>query len=294
MLATTAVDATKKVSNTLGTLAEQVVSKGLPDLASLGSQEAGGVIRTLATNVSVQIGNAASVAGVQSYKNLTDDALRALYEATPWGDPVRTQLGAEQTARLFASAHNYDGLSVSELDKVLKIDPRNVGARTARMWASRGFESYTPTVVNVKERIAASLEGVVGNSMSKYLDGSYADAAYALQNGVGRMVENVYRDTLATNSQSDGFASGYQRVASPTACAFCLTVALNEYTSFEQSGGYHDRCGCSTVPVFRNVPAYEPDYYSGFREDYTTATSAVDSSNPEDILSAIRTITGRK
>jgi hypothetical protein len=296
MLTSTAVDQSKKVSNSIGALAEKVTAKALPDLSTLSSQEAGGVIRTLAENVSLELGNAASVAAVQSYKDLTDDALRALYETTPWG-AARGAIDAERTARFLARARSYDGLSFQELDAMVRAagtGPIDGAILQARMWAKNGFEGYVPKVINVKERIAANLEGIVGNSMSKYVNGSYQDAAYALENGVGRMVENLYRDTIATNSQGDGFVTGYQRVASPTACAFCLTVALNEYTTFEQSGGYHDRCGCSTVPVYRGVSAYEPDYYAGFREDYTTATDAVQSSNPEDVLAAIRTLTGRK
>jgi hypothetical protein len=296
MLTNKAVEDSKTVSNNLAALAESTTKRVLPDLSTLDSREAGGVIRTLATNLSETIGEAASIAGVETYKNLTDDALTVLYESTPWG-AAREAIFNERTARFLERARSYDGLSFQELDAMVKAAGTGQidGAiLQARMWAKNGFEGYVPSVINVKERIAKNLEGIVGRSMSKYLDGSYQDAADALSGGVGRMVENLYRDTIATNSEADGFVTGYQRVASPNACAFCLTVALNEYTTFEQSGGYHDYCGCATVPVYRGVGAYEPDYYSGFRDDYTAAFDAAESSDPEVILSAVRAVTGRK
>jgi hypothetical protein len=70
-------------------------------------------------------------------------------------------------------------------------------------------------------------------------------------------------------------------------------VALNEYTSFEQSGGYHDHCGCTTVPVFKTLGAYRPTYYDQFEQDYTDATRATDSSKAKDVLATIRQQSGR-
>ena len=73
-----------------------------------------------------------------------------------------------------------------------------------------------------------------------------------------------------------------------------MTVALNEYTTFEESGGYHDHCSCSTVPIYGGMKAYRPDYYEGFENDYLAGNIASQSSDPQEILASIRQITGRK
>lgn len=295
MLPSKTVTASQQVSERLGTLAEATTKRVLPDLSKVGQQEAGGVIRTLTANLSAEVGKAATVAAVQSYQDMTDAALEELYKATSSGDyRIKAALSAEKTARHLEAAHRYDGVSVAELDKLLQREPKNVAARTARMWAARGFEGMTPKVLDVSKRVEKSLEGVVGNTMAKYTDGRFLDAENALSMGVNRMVQDVYRETISFNSQEDSFSSGYQRVASPLACAFCLVVALNEYTTFEESGGYHDHCNCSTVPIFRGVSAFEPDYYSGFREDYDTAFAQADGASADAILASVRETTGRK
>jgi hypothetical protein len=294
MLSAKVVNNNKKISNTLGQVAERTAKKITPDLSTLSSLEAGGVIRTVATAVISEVGQAATVAGVQGYKDLTDEALKQLQNTFAKTDPTYWALGEERTARFLEQARSYTNRNLAELNAIIVADPRNSAAATARMWLKNGYNGYAPTVIDVKKVLNKNLESVVGYSMSKYVNGNFANANEALSSGVSRMVENIYRDTIATNSEFDNFAQGYQRIASPLACAFCMTVALNEYTTFEESGGYHDHCSCSVTPIYGGMKPYRPDYYEGFEEDYRAGNIASQSSDAKEILASIREITGRK
>jgi hypothetical protein len=294
MLSKKAIDNNKKVSNNLGRIAGNTVARITPDLATLSSLEAGGVVRTVATTVISEVGQAATVAGVQGYKDLSDAALFELQQSFAKTNPLYVSIGEERTARFLEQARGLTNRSVDELNALLAADPKNAAAATARMWIKNGYDGYSPVTIDVKKVLTKNIESVVGYSMSKYTNGDFANAAEALESGVSRMVENIYRDTIATNSEFDNFAQGYQRVASPLACAFCMTVALNEYTTFEESGGYHDHCSCSTVPIYGGMKAYRPDYYEAFENDYQAGNIASQSSDPQEILASIRQITGRK
>lgn len=149
------------------------------------------------------------------------------------------------------------------------------------------------TAVTIKPKIDQVLDPVVGRAMSLYTQERFVDTESALFDAIGRVVGDIFRETIVSNSDLDQYASGYQRVASADACAFCMTVALNEYTSYEESGGYHDNCSCTTVPVFRGFGAYRPSYYDQFEQDYTDATSAV-GGDTADVLSRIRANTSRR
>lgn len=272
----------KKIQSALSSVADSTSMALLPDLSTLSQGEAGGAIRKVAEAVSTEVGKAASVAASESYGSFRDS-----------GRDVLTASWVSDWERISAEAHKYDGLSLAELDKMLKADPKNAALRTARGWAYNGATTYTPKTVDVTRVVSENLDGVVGHSMARYFEGNYPDAQTALRSGVARMVENIYRDTVVSNSQSDSFAKGYQRVASPNACSFCLMVALNEYTSFGETGGYHDHCSCSAVPIFRGVRSYRPDYYKGFEDDYYASRSVASSNSAADILAAIRVTTGR-
>jgi hypothetical protein len=253
------IERDKKTAETLGRLAKATTLRLLPNLEGLSQGEAAGVARTVALTVSTQVGNAATVAATQSYQNMSVAAIDELIAQS-------YARGERGSARI--------ELSLAR------------GAALQR-------EFYQAEPIKVKRVVDIHVEGVIGNTMDKYTRGLYPDAETALASGVGRMVQNIYRDTMVSNSQKDKKATGYQRVASPKACSFCLLVALNEYTTFEESGGYHDSCGCSAVPVFKSTGAYKPDYYDGFRADYEKAFSSVNSSKAEDILTALRLVTGR-
>jgi hypothetical protein len=135
---------------------------------------------------------------------------------------------------------------------------------------------------------------VISGAMRLQLEGNFAAARTAIGVSLGRSVINAYREQMVSNSLNDRQATGYQRVASPNACAFCLVVALNEYTSFAASGGYHKNCSCTTIPIFRSLGAFRPSYYDQFDSDYSNARADASSNDAQSIFAQMRVNTGRK
>ncbi len=252
------VERDKRVLNSVSSLAGVAVKRALPDLSTLSQQDAGGVIRTVATGVISQFGEAATEAARLSYDNMTAAAIDALIVEN-------SRRGIRAGAQIL----------------------------TARANAMRR-EAFMAKPVKVAKRIAGEVDPLVGQSMKQFSQGLYVESASALSVGVQRAVANIYRDTMISNSQADPRVSGFQRVASATACAFCMVVTLNQYTSFEESGGYHDHCSCSTVPIFKGSSPVRPEYYGAFEQEYRQGTVDAQSSKAEDILAAIRVSTGRK
>jgi hypothetical protein len=294
MLSNSKIQANKRAANTLGALGKATVSKALPDVSALPLDVAGGTVRTLASAVATEVGNASAQLAVVNYKEMTDDALRALQSQFSTVDPAFKSVGEELLARFLDDARSYAGRSFDELSAMLDLDPKNNALRTARMWAKNGYDGYNPVKANVRKTVAKKIEGVVGRTMQNIAKGDFPQAEKALTDGVERMILDSYRETIGLNAEQDGFVTGYQRVPSPNACAFCAVVALNEYTSFEDDGGYHDNCGCTTVPVYRGVDSYRPDYFDKFEAEYETASQDVGPiATAEDILAAVRANTGR-
>jgi len=246
----------KTLLRNIETITGQTVRRLMPDLRTLEQYDAGGVIRQVANTVSLSMGNVATTAAVESYSSMSVAALDELLK---------------------------DAASLPDKGEVIRL------AR-GLAWA-REHQAKTIAVAPV---IRKNVDSVIGLSMKNFMDGRFPDAEMALEKGVARLVANIYRDTMATNSYNDQNATGYQRVASPTACSFCMVVALNEYTTFDQSGGYHDSCGCTAVPIFRGVGSFRPDYYDQFEADYFAGRAEADSSSTTQILSEIRASTGRK
>ena len=246
----------KQVLDTIQTVTGQTVRRLMPDLEGLSQGEAGGVIRQIAESTTLTFGNTSTNAAVQSYMDL----------------------------------------SLSALDELLKtaseLPDKGEALRIARglVWA----RDFKPATVAVRPVIERNIEPIIGQAMKEFMIGRYPDASVALEKGVSRLVANIYRDTMATNSYNDKNAVGYQRVASPLACSFCMVVALNQYTTFDESGGYHDNCSCSAVPIFRGVSSFRPDYYDQFEADYFQGRDDAGTSSTSDILAAIRLGTGRK
>lgn len=138
-------------------------------------------------------------------------------------------------------------------------------------------------------RVAAA----VSYSMASYVDGNLFGAIQAVTNSVQHSVENAYRQAVFETGKRDKHVTGYQRVASANACAFCMMVSLNQYTTFPKSGGYHAHCSCVAMPIFRGAATYEPEHYREFEQAYIEGTRTSASGSAKDILAAIRANTGR-
>lgn len=74
--------------------------------------------------------------------------------------------------------------------------------------------------------------------------------------GLQRIVSDVSRETIATNSVRDPQAQGWIRIASPGACSFCRMLADRRgdgqgvYKESTVRFASHDDCGCSAAPAF--------------------------------------------
>jgi hypothetical protein len=187
-----------------------------------------------------------------------------------------------------------DLASVTALDYYQQLVDAGIGSSTARALAKRQLDPvYRDWLEKLNKSKPVRVEKAVGRSMAKFSQGKTLEAQVDLSATLGREVTNMFRETMATFAEADPNVSGYQRVASATACAFCAVVALNQYTSFQDDDGYHDHCGCSTIPIFRGESSFRPDYYDSFQSEYDSAFASVNSSKAEDILAAMRLQSGR-
>lgn len=171
---------------------------------------------------------------------------------------------ATQSARI-----SYDGL-------------REASVPAASQFSARALEIRTPALTDV----------AVGTAMALVQSERFGQAASTFVDVIDKSVSDVFRETLAQASFDDRDAVGYQRIASPNACAFCALVATNEYTSFAEDGGYHNSCGCTTIPIFRGLGAFRPSYYEDFEREYVEAAQGATATR--DILRQMREQTGRR
>jgi hypothetical protein len=67
-----------------------------------------------------------------------------------------------------------------------------------------------------------------------------------------RLVLNASRETVQASIKVDRRAVGWQRVASPNACEFCVSIVDEGMIGKEDSLAFeaHDHCGCTSEPAF--------------------------------------------
>lgn len=114
------------------------------------------------------------------------------------------------------------------------------------------------------------------------------DAALsAIFASVERAVLNRGRDTVIGAVEADPHATGWARVAEPSACAFCAmlttrgAVYKNEETADFEA---HDHCACSVEALFDDN--YKPSaQVQGWQNIYADATSGL---HGDDALNAFR------
>jgi hypothetical protein len=147
------------------------------------------------------------------------------------------------------SANNYNiDRSRADLDTDYEAIPRALSTETA-MQAAIGFG------------IAQLSTGVDYETFQDTLSGS-----------VARLVVQGDVDTMEFNVVTDPDGTTYERVPSPGACAFCMTMAaVAEVQRTEYFNGYHNFCACTVMPVFKGQERIELPEYKTAREAYSLA-----------------------
>jgi hypothetical protein len=123
---------------------------------------------------------------------------------------------------------------------------------------------FTPEIV-LPDLVDAT-DSAVGYTTSRLVvTGDYATATTIFSGMVSKTVLNVDRDSLLLNIEND--RAKYRRVASPTACTFCLYAAVNSFSTFSpEITAYHDHCRCTVVPEWDEVAVDRPEYYREFED----------------------------
>lgn len=229
---------------------------------------------------------------------------------------AQARLGAETAVLLLRTwrlldATDLDRSSREWLSVALGIVERQHG-RSARMAATylrthRTLElgvlgvplgeimDFAPVLAEpVRDRIATSLL-VTGPVRAKALMAGGMRIQQAIQQAGPIMAGAGYRQaieggrgTLTETTANDPRAVGWQRVASPICCPFCLMLTSRgpvygseETASFEA----HDHCGCTAEPVYSRDTPWTAQA-SAARDAWQVATEG--ANGPQESLNAFR------
>jgi uncharacterized ubiquitin-like protein YukD len=126
------------------------------------------------------------------------------------------------------------------------------------------------------------IDKVVGISIAEAKTKNYTTAKQRLLSSSNLILANWNRGTVEYHANNEpAKVVSIQRVAEPNACAFCLVVALNQYT-YTISGNeslnaykpeYHAYCQCSAEVIYVGQAPVYPSYYDNFNAIYQDAFS---------------------
>jgi hypothetical protein len=98
-----------------------------------------------------------------------------------------------------------------------------------------------------------------------------------LAGSVQRLVMKGDRDTVEFNIVTDPDGTSYERVPSPGACAFCMTMAAVATDSGNLRSDYFDKyhnfCRCTIRPIFTGGSPTELPEYKQARDAYSLASN---------------------
>jgi hypothetical protein len=154
---------------------------------------------------------------------------------------------------------------------------RNIEAASL---ASLSNNAYT--AAPFKPNYVEELDKSIGYTISRGFNGNAAAMITTALNEITLFVANYNRDTVKYNADADFVECRIQRIAEPSACAFCLTLAVNDVTYTgsanklgdieEYANSWHSNCNCISSPVFGPITnAIRPAYYSQYEELYSNA-----------------------
>lgn len=141
-------------------------------------------------------------------------------------------------------------------------------------------------------------EPIIGHGMQTFLDKGFGQSQTAVQNALTRAVASYNRDTILYNSALDSAVVRVQRIAEPTACGFCVQMALFSTDYMPAGGGmsnisqvnyaadFHNNCQCSIETIYEGDDFLRPDYYDQF--DKAVGEYSGYTSTPQDVAADLR------
>jgi hypothetical protein len=118
-----------------------------------------------------------------------------------------------------------------------------------------------------------AMNAAIGFGIAQLTRGTDYDVFQStLAGSVQRLVLDGDRETIELNIVVDPDGTRYERVPSPGACAFCMTMAaVAEVQRSDYFEGYHNYCRCTLNPIFTGQSPTELPEYKQAREAYSLA-----------------------
>lgn len=134
-----------------------------------------------------------------------------------------------------------------------------------------------PSEFEAKPKKAATttaMQAAIGFGIAQLTKGRpYETFQSTLAGSVQRLVLEGDRETVEFNIVLDPDGTRYERVPSPGACAFCVTMAAVASVQRDDAfDGYHNFCRCTLNPVFTGQSGTELPEYENARDAYTLAS----------------------
>ena len=128
-----------------------------------------------------------------------------------------------------------------------------------------------------------ALQAAIGFGIAQLTNtADYGTFETNMAGSVSRLVLEFDKATIDFNIVTDPDGTTYQRVASPNACGFCLTMAaVAEVQRDSYFDGYHNFCGCVLSPVFQGQEKVRLPYYDKVEKDYFEADRILEAQRQE-------------
>ena len=123
-------------------------------------------------------------------------------------------------------------------------------------------------------------EPIIGFGVQTFNRAGFDTMQEGVTNALTRAVASYNRDTLLYNSAIDSAVVKVQRIAEPSACGFCRTMAFESFRVRTKTGvrladyaiKFHDNCRCSIETLYEGDQAIRPEYYDQFEREYEQAS----------------------
>lgn len=152
--------------------------------------------------------------------------------------------------------------------------------RKAERFAAARLKSQVYLAQMPKFDAVKLADPIVGYGMARFTEEGFEVMSDQVTSAMTRAVASYNRDTILYNAAIDDAVVGVQRVAEPTACAFCAMVAFGSGVMYGRESrvssyaiDFHNNCHCSIETLYIGDNPIRPDYYDQFEQEYIDSYS---------------------